>query len=152
MAITRRQARRLAMQILFANEFLKEDYREVAARVLKSLGAEADDFTMELVRLATEQEEQLNRLIAENLRNWDLQRVAVFDRVLLRMALAEMLNFPDIPPEVTINEAIEICKEFCNTKSRRFINGILDAIFKKMQQGKLPTVPFPSHNNSTSEQ
>ncbi len=151
MGISRRQARRLAMQILFANEFLKEDYQEVAQRVLKSLNAEADSFTMELVRLATEQQDILNQLIAENLRNWDLQRVAVFDRVLLRMALAEMLNFPDIPPEVTINEAVEICKDFCNSKSRRFINGILDAIYKKMQQGQLSTINFPSHNKSTSE-
>ncbi len=151
MGISRRQARRLAMQILFANEFLKEDYQEVSQRVLKSLNAEADTFTMELVRLATEQQDILNQLIAENLRNWDLQRVAVFDRVLLRMALAEMLNFPDIPPEVTINEAVEICKDFCNSKSRRFINGILDAIYKKMQQGPLSTINFPSPNKSTSE-
>ncbi len=148
--MTRRQARQLALQILFANEFLHEDYRDVAVRVLKSLGQEADDFTMELVRLATEQEDTLNRLIAENLRNWELSRVAVFDRVLLRLALAEMLNFPEIPAEVTINEAIEICKDFCNDKSRRFINGILDAIYKKLKQGKLTSINFPSPDKSAN--
>lgn len=147
--MTRRQARQLALQILFANEFLNENYREVANRVLQSLGEEADEFTMELVRLATEQKEMLNRLIEANLRNWDLNRVAVFDRVLLRMALAEMLNFPEIPAEVTINEAIEICKDFCNDKSRRFINGILDAIYKKMKQGELSAANFPSASKPT---
>ena len=147
--MTRRQTRQLALQILFANEFLNEDYREVAHRVLQSLGEEADEFTLELVRLATEQKEMLNRLIEANLRNWDLNRVAVFDRVLLRMALAEMLNFPEIPAEVTMNEAIEICKDFCNDKSRRFINGILDAIYKKMKQGKLSAANFPSAGKPT---
>ncbi|NOX36189.1 MAG: transcription antitermination factor NusB [Calditrichaeota bacterium] len=132
--ISRRHARRIALQILFANEFLKEDVQTVSRRVLESLEEKPSNFTMELVEKTARNKDELDRLIEEHLKNWDLSRIAVLDRVLIRMALAEMLYFPDIPVEVTINEALEIGKDFCNLKSRRFINGILDSIYKDLRK------------------
>lgn len=62
-------------------------------------------------------------------------RIALIDKILLRMAICELLYFPDIPPKVSINEAIEIAKEFSTAGSGKFINGILDAI---LSDEKLP--------------
>jgi len=131
--LSRRLARRIALQILFANEFLREQIESVAHRVIESLDEQVSPFTMELVKKTSENEESLNKLIVKHLRNWDYKRVAVLDRVLIRMALCEIMHFPDIPVEVTINEALEISKDFSNLKSRRFVNGILDSIFKELR-------------------
>lgn len=131
--LSRRLARRFALQILFANEFLHEDIESVAERVAESLEENLNPFTLQIVRKTTQHEEELNELIRSHLRNWDYDRVAVLDRVLIRMALCEMIHFPDIPVEVTINEALEISKDFSNLKSRRFVNGILDSIYKELK-------------------
>jgi len=131
---SRRFARILALQCLFANEFLREDPQKVALRVADSLNEQVDDFTLELIKKTTGNEKQLNDLITGHLRNWEYKRISIFDRVLIKMAVAEMLFFPDIPIEVSINEALEISKGFCNLKSKRFINGMLDSIYKKLKK------------------
>jgi N utilization substance protein B len=133
---SRRHARILALQCLFANEFLKEDPDTIALRVSESLHENAGDFTIQLIKQTTEHESQLDNLIKEHLRNWEYERVSIFDRALIKMAIAEMLFFSDIPVEVTINEALEISKGFCNLKSRKFINGMLDSIYKKLKKTK----------------
>lgn len=77
-------------------------------------------------------------LISEHADNWDLSRIALIDRIVLRMALCEFLTFEDIPPKVTINEAIDIAKRYSTDNSGRFINGILDAAVIELQrQGRL---------------
>ncbi|HQU72202.1 MAG TPA: transcription antitermination factor NusB [Calditrichia bacterium] len=135
--LSRRASRRIALQILFANEFLREDIDSVAMRVSESLDETLSPFARELVQKTAENEEDLNELIRKHLRNWDYKRVAFLDRVLIRLALCEIKYFPDIPVEVTINEALEISKDFSNLKSRRFVNGILDSIYKELQSTNL---------------
>ena len=78
--------------------------------------------------------ESYKELIAQNTKNWEVDRLPLTDRVILEMALAEMVNFPNIPVKVTINEYIELAKEYSTPKSRQFINGILDVISKKMKE------------------
>ncbi|RMG33022.1 MAG: transcription antitermination factor NusB [Methanobacteriota archaeon] len=131
--LSRRLARRMALQVLFANEFLHEDVKSVAQRIAESLNEPLTPFTIELITKTTEHEAELNQLIRKHLRNWEFDRVAIFDRVLIRLALCEILFFPDIPVEVSINEALEISKDFCILKSRRFVNGILDSIYKELK-------------------
>ncbi len=130
---SRRQARRLALQVFFANEFLHEDIQSVIERISASLDQEVDDFCRELLIRTTEHKSELEKLVLQNLRDWDIERVAVLDRSLILLALGELLFFEDIPVEVTINEAVEISKEFISNKSSRFINGILDTIYKQLQ-------------------
>lgn len=132
--LSRRLSRRIALQILFANEFLAEDAEAVARRVSESLEEPLSEFSRELVLTCSEHEADLNDLIRKHLRNWDYNRVAYMDRVLIRLALCEMVHFPDIPVEVTINEALEISKDFINNKSRRFVNGILDSIYRELRE------------------
>lgn len=72
-------------------------------------------------------------LIASNTRNWEVDRLPLTDRTILEMSIAEFLNFPNIPIKVTINEYIELAKNYSTPKSRQFINGILDVIAKELQ-------------------
>lgn len=69
--------------------------------------------------------------IKKNTENWEFERITVVDRIILEMAIAELLNFPDIFPKVTINEAIEVAKQYSTDKSGIFVNGLLDTLFKK---------------------
>ena len=71
-------------------------------------------------------------LIARKSKNWDIDRLAVTDKIILEMAISEMINFPSIPVKVTINEYIEISKRYSTPKSKQFINGILDVIAKEL--------------------
>lgn len=128
--LSRRQARRLGLQVLFCNEFLREDIASVAERIAATLELELNDFSRRLIFKTTEQRNELDEMILINLKDKDLHRVAILDKVLIRIALSELLYFPDIPAEVTINEALEISKEFISNRSSRFINGILDTLFK----------------------
>lgn len=73
-------------------------------------------------------------IIADVADNWDIKRIALVDKMILRMAVCEMIHFQDIPTRVTINEAIEIAKNFSTPKSGTFINGILDTACTKLTQ------------------
>lgn len=104
---------------------LKED--ETTLRFAESLFLRTLDYT-----------DEADELISRHADNWDLSRIALIDRILLRMAVCEFLSFEDIPPKVTINEAIDIAKRYSTDKSGKFINGILDAtLLDLQQQGRL---------------
>ncbi len=77
--------------------------------------------------------EEFRQLIADNTRNWEVERLPLTDRVILEMAITEMMSFPGIPVKVTINEYIELAKGYSTPKSRQFINGILDVIAKELK-------------------
>lgn len=77
--------------------------------------------------------EEYYQLIAENTRNWEVERLPLTDRAILEMAITEMISFPGIPVKVTINEYIELAKAYSTPKSRQFINGILDVISKELK-------------------
>ena len=81
---------------------------------------------------------ELDEKILERVANWEMSRIALIDRLLLRMGICELLYFPDIPPKVSINESIEIAKDYSTSGSGKFINGILDAILSdEKKSGKL---------------
>ena len=73
-------------------------------------------------------------MIKKKALNWDFDRIAVIDRIILRMAMCEFIYFDDIPPKVSIDEAIEISKKFSTEKSGKFINGILDSVLNEWNQ------------------
>ncbi|QOI96960.1 MAG: transcription antitermination factor NusB [Flammeovirgaceae bacterium] len=77
--------------------------------------------------------EALKQQIAKNTRNWEVDRLPLTDRIILEMALAELTGFPSIPVKVTINEYIELAKNYSTPKSRQFVNGILDVISKELK-------------------
>jgi N utilization substance protein B len=89
---------------------------------------EDSEYVLELFKMTIKENNYLEELLKDKLQNWDIERVAMTDKVLLKMALAEMIYFPSIPTKVTINEFIEISKTFSTPKSKKFVNGILDGL------------------------
>jgi N utilization substance protein B len=92
------------------------------------------DFVELLYREASNLDDELKALVAQNTRNWEVERLPLTDRVIIEMAIAELINFPNIPIKVTINEYIELAKNYSTPKSSQFINGILDVIAKNLQE------------------
>ena len=74
-----------------------------------------------------QQEPILEKLIEKNLKNWDLDRIIILEKVIIKLALCEMVYFPDIPVKVSMNEYIEISKMYSTINGKQFVNGILDA-------------------------
>jgi N utilization substance protein B len=131
---TRRKARELVLQVLYALEIAEDPLEEVIEDQLS--GAEYDDELTEYVgRLAAGvlgEKEELDRVIAERATNWDLARIAIIDKIILRMGLCELLHFPDVPAKVCINESIELAKKYSSADAKRFVNGILDAAYRDL--------------------
>jgi N utilization substance protein B len=86
------------------------------------------EFAEPLIRGALQHREEADALIRKYSKNWDLPRIAAVDRNILRLAIFEMLHREDVPPVVSINEAVDIAKKFSTQDSGRFVNGILDSV------------------------
>ena len=100
--------------------------------------SEDEEFISELLKTSIRYSEEYQQLIAEKTKNWEADRIALMDVLLMRMAISEMINFPSIPVKVTINEYIELSKTFSTLKSNTFINGILDKILADLtKQGRI---------------
>jgi transcription antitermination protein NusB len=100
-------------------------------------------FARELLKTVLEKQEHLETYIFPKLKNWDAERIAALDMILMKMGVAEFLYFETIPPKVTINEYIELAKDYSTQQSGQFINGILDSIHKELlQQNKLNKTDF----------
>jgi N utilization substance protein B len=93
-----------------------------------------DQFARELLRAVLEKSEHIETFIFPKLKNWDAERIAALDMILMKMGVAEFLYFETIPPKVTINEYIELAKEYSTQQSGQFVNGILDGIHKDLVQ------------------
>lgn len=132
----RRVARERVMQALYAHELAGDDVRHVIDTILKPDLEDPENlaFAESLFLRTLDFDEEADTLVRAHLQHWDLERVALIDRILLRMAICEFVAFEDIPPKVTINEAIEIAKKYSTPKSGQFINGILDTILLELQQ------------------
>ena len=85
------------------------------------------EFMKDLYKYTLDNDELYEQLISGKAKNWDIERLAMLDRIIMKMAIAEMLHFPSIPVKVTINEYIELSKEYSTPKSKQFVNGVLDA-------------------------
>jgi transcription antitermination protein NusB len=107
--------------------------KEIALHTLSLNWDDDKEFIETLYNKAINLTDKHKELISSNTRNWEVDRLPLTDRVILEMAIAELLTFPNIPVKVTINEYIELAKTYSTPKSRQFINGILDVIAKELQ-------------------
>ena len=133
----KRYARVCALKMSYAYEMTKN--REI----LKDIDLGDNDFknmvsirkyAMKLTNKCLDYNEELDNLIISKSSNWDISRIAIIDRIIIRLALTEMLYFDDIPAKVSIVEAVEISKEYSTDDSSSFINGILDSIYNKNEE------------------
>jgi N utilization substance protein B len=138
---TRRDARERVMQALYAHEQAGGKQEQVVYTFLtpKFEGdPETREFAEDLFRTSLEVQEEADEIIQTHATNWDLHRITAVDRAVLRMATAELLAFEEIPPKVSIDEAIEVAKTYSTSDSGPFVNGVLDAVVMDLhEQGRL---------------
>ena len=132
----RRKARELALQLLYQLDVQNEGspgphLDEFWTR--HPVDIEVREFAEALVRGTKLHEEKIDELISQYAQHWELERMAVVDRNILREGIFEILWAGDVPPKVAINEALEVAKKFSTQESSRFINGILDRVHKELR-------------------
>lgn len=104
--------------------------RDVTGHSLEELVAESRSFTRELAEGVEERRDELDAAIARHAKGWELERIAPLERNVMRVALYEMEHAEDVPPEVAIDEAVNLAKEYCGADAPGFVNGILGAALR----------------------
>src|SRR5947209_7959786 len=138
----RRKSRELALQMLFQADMGKqtpEQVRKTFWAERQDVDGETRGFADDLFRVAKDREEEIDALIETNAKGWRVERMGGVDRNLLRMAVAEMMSYPDVPRAIVINEALEICHKYSSPESANFVNGVLDAVSRELgTKGAVP--------------
>lgn len=134
----RRLTREKVLQALYAYEISKEPIASVIDNTLGELQKDSESFAFakKLIQQVIQHEDEVEEHIKGKVAHWEFDRIAVIDRIILRMGICELLYFPDIPPKVTINESIEVAKIFSTENSGRFINGVLDAVLEDLKSSQ----------------
>ena len=132
----RRKAREVTLQVLYELDVLGIDVREAVDRFWANFDApeEARKFSSLLIDGTWNNREKIDSLISGSSENWTMARMSRVDKSILRMAVYELLFCHDIPPKVTLNEAIDLGKVYGSENSGAFINGILDALYGKLRK------------------
>lgn len=122
---TRRSSRTLALDVLYEREVSSAPIEEI----LKRYEASANyDFAATLVNGVVANLDEVDAVIASHARDWSVKRMPLIDRSLLRIAVFEMLKLDEVPAAVSINEAVELAKDYSTEDSSRFVNGLLSAV------------------------
>ena len=144
--MNRHKAREIALQMIFQMDVGKNSW-EAAQYTLESASLETSlsSFASELAKGVSEHEAELDNNISAFIEDWDIGRIARIDKSILRLALFEIKYLENIPVVVTINEAVELAKEYGGPDSWRFVNGVLDNYRKKnkIKADKSETVKTP---------
>jgi N utilization substance protein B len=129
----RRKARELALQMLYQHDLSSNPPQQIVDTFeeLQKSKPNTREFAVKIFHGTVENLDKIDEMIAAQADNWRISRMAVVDRNIIRMSIYELMNEPDTPKLVIIDEAIEIGKKFGTQKSSQFINGILDGILKR---------------------
>lgn len=129
----RRKAREMVLNGLYYHEMTGIDSTSLLQHVAnkKVLDKEIKEYATRLLEETMKNLNVIDKKLTKIIKNWDLDRVAVIDKCILRLATAELLFFPDIPVKVSIDEAVEIAKKYSTENSGGFVNGILDKIARE---------------------
>ena len=133
----RRIAREAVLQALYAYEITKEKRDKVLNDIINRQSYDNDmkNFITSLFNFSIDNKEWCEEQIKTRLNNWEFDRVALLDRLLLILAISEIHFVDDVPPKVSISEAIEIAKQYSTEESAGFVNGVLDNIYKTTTNG-----------------
>ncbi|MDP8228717.1 MAG: transcription antitermination factor NusB, partial [Candidatus Electryoneaceae bacterium] len=132
----RRLARETALKAAYVLDLRGCSIEQALQDPLVSPGSSPPAYAVRLLTHVERFREHIDDLIRKKVDRWEFHRIAVLDRLVLRLATAELLYFPDIPPKVAINEAIEIAKSYSTDRSGRFINGVLDAVWNEINRSE----------------
>jgi N utilization substance protein B len=136
MNTNRRKSRELALQSLYACEVgTSDDYKIIFTSIAEETarGQIVTEYAAKLVEKVMLEKKSIDALLITHAANWDLKRMTVIDRNILRLAVGELLFFKDTPYKVVIDEAVELAKIYGTDESGKFVNGILDSIHKEIQ-------------------
>ncbi|MFC2093200.1 transcription antitermination factor NusB [Bacteroidota bacterium] len=134
MQSSRRLVRIKVLQVLYAYIISQDPIEKVKNDLLSEI--KEDDkikFASDFIDIVITNTAILDEMIKSKIEHWEYDRIALVDKIILRMGLSEILYFPEIPPKVSINESIEIAKDYCTKSSGKFVNGILDAILTDLK-------------------
>jgi N utilization substance protein B len=140
MSLKRRVVREKVLQALYAFELSHEPIEMIIDTIVGDLKQhpEAFAFAKSLILKVIEHSEVLDKMITKRIQHWEFNRLAIIDRIVMRMGICELLYYDDIPPKVSINEAIEIVRAYSTDKSDKFVNGVLDSVLEDLKKdGKL---------------
>ena len=131
----RTRAREIAVQALYQHDALQRIGEPSADEIGRFIARETSDpeireFAQELVRGACASLADIDALLAGVVEHWKVERIAAMDRAILRLAAFELIARPDVPPKVSINEAIDLAKKFSTAQSGAFVNGVLDRLLE----------------------
>ena len=132
----RRRAREVALQVLYALDILNITVPDALELFWTNFEApeEAREFSSNLITGAWNNRSGIDKVLSECSEHWSLSRMSRVDKAILRMAVYELQHCPDVPPKVTLNEAIDLGKIYGSENSGSFINGILDALYAKLRK------------------
>ena len=134
----RRLARESALEVLYRLDLVGDEPEHTIAEILlrKNPSEEAETYLRRLVDAALGHQQELDTTLRKHLTRWRLERLTVLDRAILRLAAAEILYFDDVPPKVSINEAVEIAKKYGDDEAGKFVNGVLDSVFRETEASR----------------
>lgn len=151
----RRAAREAALKSIYAVEIGGNKTQDVTKQIIKQAlkdDRESIKFSEKLLLTTVDHAALFDEIIQKHISNWEVNRLAVIDKLILRMAISEFLHFDDVPTKVSINEAIELAKSYSTRKSGNFVNGILDAVLSEFKkEGKINKKGRGLIETSTSE-
>ena len=123
----------------FVATIIMGDFKIKKIKLLKSVykNASDKDFAIDLYRGAIKYDKEYEKVIIDKAQNWDIERIAIMDQIMIKMAFCEILNMPELPVKVSLNEYIEISKYYSTNKSKMFINGLIDSAVKDFTVKKM---------------
>lgn len=142
--VDRRKSRAIAMEMIYSGTVNERDF-EITDEFLEDFSRISDTtqtldkrYIREVVELAEAREGHFRAVITPYLKDWDIHRISRVNLAILRISVTELLYLHDIPPRVSINEAIELAKTYSDQESTSFVNGVLDRVLKAREEGLLP--------------
>ena len=142
----RTKAREYALQMLYQVDVSRGEWRQIVEEfsAQATMPEDVKAFAKRLVEGTLTRLEEIDRLITSHADNWQMNRMAVVDRNILRMGTYELLYAEDVPPKVSLNESVELAKRFGDEESGKFVNGILDTIHKTHGRPSAPNLSSAS--------
>ena len=136
----KRQARVLALKMIYSKEINADQKESSIAKDISEVNGksskEITEYAKQIFDLTFEKQDEMDKYIVEKSSNWDINRIGLIDKLIIRMSLAEMLYVNGVPPKVSIVEGVEIAKEYSTNDSGAFVNGILDSVYNEKIGGK----------------
>ncbi len=136
----RRLARESALEVLYRFDLVGDEPEHTMAEILlrRNPSEDAEAYLRRLIDTTLGNLQEIDTALRRHLARWSLERLTVLDRAILRLAAAEILYFDDVPPKVSINEAVDIAKKYGDDEAGKFVNGVLDSVYQETDRAALP--------------